>query len=247
MSWVPYDHCLLARVCTLSQIWGVPHISTYITSFLSLVISTVRSPAAPRVTRSSLSPVDTATHGSAVRIDTTTRTACTRVAVESFRRIVRRLRIAAHGVVGKTGMTAAQQFVLSLLMQRPAGSLQELAHRTMTDRSSVRAIVDRLVERGLVQCRPATADRRRTTIRITPLGKAMFRRAPEPPTALLVRGLDALPGADVERLAALLHQLVDAMGLSDDPPTMLFDEDQPVISPVLSSRPPSLTSPRVKS
>jgi DNA-binding MarR family transcriptional regulator len=209
-------------------------------------MSTTRSSARPSAARSSTRFVDAPNHVSAVRIDSKARTTDTRIAIESFRRIVRRLRIAAHGVVGKTGMTAAQQFVLALLAQQPAESLQELAHRTMTDRSSVRAIVDRLVERGLVQSQPAAADRRRTTIRITSLGKAMLRRAPEPPTALLVRGLDALPSSDMARLAVLLHQLVSTMGLSDDPPTMLFDDDRPVIGTSLSSRPPSRTSSAVK-
>jgi DNA-binding MarR family transcriptional regulator len=213
-------------------------------------MSALRSPARPNVTRPStrsvIRPVNAKTHVSVALVNTATRTERTRVAVESFRRIIRRLRIAAHGVVGNTGMTASQQFVLALLAQQSAGSLQELAHRTMTDRSSVRAIVDRLVERGLAQRQSATADRRRTTIRITSLGRATLRRAPEPPTALLVRGLAALSDIDVKRLATLLHQLVGAMGLSDDPPTMLFDEDQAGISPVMLSPPSSHTAPVVK-
>ncbi|HXC25687.1 MAG TPA: MarR family transcriptional regulator [Gemmatimonadaceae bacterium] len=209
-------------------------------------MSTLRSPARPNEARSSAHSMGAPTHVSAVRIDANARTADTRVAVDAFRRIVRRLRIAAHGVVGQTGMTAAQQFVLALLAQQSAESLQALAHRTMTDRSSVRAIVDRLIERGFVQCQPAATDRRRTTIQITSQGRAMLRRAPEPPTALLVRGLDALSSADVTRLATLMHQLVGAMGLSDDPPTMLFDDDRPVLNPAPPSRRASRTSSAVK-
>ena len=146
-------------------------------------------------------------------------------AADSLRRIIRVLRLAARRTT-RTGVTSAQLYVLSCLSTDSAGSLNDLAQRTLTDRSSVATVVDRLVERGLVTSAPDPEDRRRSVIRITARGRAILKDAPESATAQLLGGLGALDEAELASLAAALERLVSAMGLAATPPDFLFSEDE---------------------
>lgn len=144
--------------------------------------------------------------------------------VDAFRRILRALRLAATKTQMVAGLSAAQLFVLRALQDGAEASLSEIAVRTMTDRSSVAAVVDRLLAAGLVERETSPTDRRRAAIIITPEGRKVLRRAPEPPTALLVAGLKQLNPAQLEELADGLRALTDAMGLSDQLPGMFFED-----------------------
>lgn len=148
-------------------------------------------------------------------------------AVDAMRRILRELRVAAGKTQMRAGISAAQLYVLEALSDGEEASLSDIASRTLTDRSSVAAVVERLVESDLVSRQTATADRRRAAITITRSGRAVLRRAPRPPTALLIAGLEALPDRDLEPLAEGLSALVEAMGLGDGPAGMLFEDTRP--------------------
>lgn len=144
--------------------------------------------------------------------------------VRQVRRLDRGLRLAAREVEAAVGASAAQLFVLEQLAGVQAASIGELAERTMTDRSSVSTVVDRLAARGLVARRPSAADRRRAEVRVTAAGRALLARAPKPPTARLVEALASLAPAVVTQLAASLAGLNGAMGLGDAPAPLLFSD-----------------------
>src|SRR5450755_755169 len=103
--------------------------------------------------------------------------------IDAFRRILRALRIAARDTLATTGVSAAQLFVLGALVDGADASLSDLAERTMTDRTSVTAVVNRLVDGGLVTKETSAEDRRRAAVRITARGRTVLRGAPRPPTA----------------------------------------------------------------
>jgi DNA-binding MarR family transcriptional regulator len=144
--------------------------------------------------------------------------------IDAFRRILRALRLAATRTQMSAGLSAAQLFVLRAVQDGVEASLSEIADRTMTDRSSVASVVDRLLAAGLVVRGTSSADRRRAAVTITPHGRTVLRRAPAPPTTLLVAGLEQLSREQLERLAEGLVALTDAMGLSEQAPGMLFDD-----------------------
>lgn len=146
------------------------------------------------------------------------------VSVDAFRRILRALRLAATKTQIAAGLSAAQLFVLRALEDGEEASLSAIAERTMTDRSSVAAVIERLHTAGLVARGISREDRRRAAITITPAGRKVLRRAPAPPTALLVAGLERVSHAHLECLAEGLGALTDAMGLNDQTPGMLFDD-----------------------
>ncbi|MBV9879743.1 MAG: winged helix-turn-helix transcriptional regulator [Gemmatirosa sp.] len=144
--------------------------------------------------------------------------------LQALRRIVRQLRVANGGVEKSTGLSAAQLFVLEAVGAAPGASLSELAARTLTDRTSVAAVVDRLSARALVERRRSTTDRRRVELVLTDAGGALLAQAPHPPTRQILEGLGTLDDRQLRRLAVGLSRLVRGMGLAESPAVMLFED-----------------------
>jgi len=142
--------------------------------------------------------------------------------INGVRRLDRGLRLAAREVERVTGMSAAQLFVLEQLAAGPAASIGHLASRTLTDRSSVSVIVDRLVAARLVSRVQSSGDRRRAEVRITGAGRAVLERAPTPPAEMLVAALKRMSTADVRRLSVALRNLNQSLGFEEAP--FLFED-----------------------
>jgi DNA-binding MarR family transcriptional regulator len=147
-------------------------------------------------------------------------------AVDAFRRILRELRRAARKTELATGLSAAQTFVLNAVNGAPGCSLNDVAATTMTDRTSVAAIVDRLVDERYLTRAQADDDRRRASLTNTPRGQRAIRDAAPPPTKLLVDAIRGMSSGDRAALARSLALLTERMGVADQPASMLF-EDEP--------------------
>lgn len=146
-------------------------------------------------------------------------------AVASIRRIVRVLRLASQETRATAGVSAAQLFVLQQLGDGDGLSLNDLAERTLTDRSSVAAVVDRLRTRRLVVRTTDPDDRRRALVRITAAGRRILARAPDAPTTALLAALERLHRRELAALARSLAHLTTALGATDEPPSLLFADD----------------------
>jgi DNA-binding MarR family transcriptional regulator len=147
-----------------------------------------------------------------------------RAVLNAIRRIIRSLRLAATTTQSSLGISAAQLYVLRHLAQHDVASIAELASETLTDRSSVAAVVERLVERGLARRTQALDDRRRARVEITTAGAHLAGQASPPPTDLILTALDRLTDAQLGALADSMTTLVRAMGLESTPAEMLFEE-----------------------
>src|SRR5579872_3031943 len=135
-------------------------------------------------------------------------------ALECIRRLVTVLGESARAVEQRTGVTNAQLFVLRLLArsQETDGlTINALAARTLTQQSTVSLLVQRLEGKGYVERQRAPADARRVLVRLTRAGRAIARRAPEPPLARMLRSLDTLPGEELQALIRGLGSLLKAM------------------------------------
>lgn len=149
-------------------------------------------------------------------------------AVNAFRRVLREIRVMARKGELSTGLSPAQNFVLSVLLGSPGASVNELAEATLTDRSSVAAVVDRLVEQGYVVREQSPDDRRRASVSITATGRRAMRQASSPPpTVALIQAIRSLARDDQRSLATGLTALARAMGVNQDPAGMLFEDATP--------------------
>jgi DNA-binding MarR family transcriptional regulator len=143
----------------------------------------------------------------------------------AVRRILRALRLSAMSTQSSLGISSAQLFVLKHLAEHGAtASITELAAQTLTDRSSVAAVVDRLVERGLVRRSQSVTDRRRASIEITESGAKLAAGGSPPALDMLLGALARLGDAELRALADSLTRLVAAMGLETTPADLLFED-----------------------
>ena len=143
----------------------------------------------------------------------------------ALRRIVRQLRLAERDARPRA-LSAAQLFVLHVLIEAPAHSLAEVARRTLTDQSSVSTVVAKLVERKLVSRTPSTSDRRRVTLALTAAGAAIAAKSGRLPQLALVDAVRGMPATQQQTLVAALAGLVRAMGADEVAAGMLL-EDEP--------------------
>jgi len=145
--------------------------------------------------------------------------------LDSLRLIVRDLRLSAREAERVAHITGAQLFVLQQLHDAGTLSLGELAERTMTDQSSVSVVVKKLTEAKLVARKASQADARRLELSLTPAGKKLLARCPEPTQVRLVAALKRLAPNEAQGLTTGLSALVREMGLESDTPPPLFFED----------------------
>lgn len=146
--------------------------------------------------------------------------------LNSFRRIVRYLRIATRGAEKDLGLSAAQLYVLQCLGTKPGLSINGLADRTHTHQSSVSTVVARLEKQGMISRNPDPEDRRQTRLTLTQAGQAVLERAPETAQEKILRAIGALPEPDQAALARMLEQVLHAAGLDAEPAEFFF-EDRP--------------------
>ena len=157
--------------------------------------------------------------------------------LNGFRKILRALRIAAVDNQARFNVSAAQLYVLDELEAAAEPlSVNELAARTMTDRSSVTGVVDRLVEKKYVTRKQALDDRRRIEVRLTAAGSRLVKSAPPAPTMQLLQALHGLSSAELASLAKTMNRLVQEMGLGAARGGFLF-EDNATSKPSRKSRP----------
>ena len=109
-------------------------------------------------------------------------------------------------IAGELGLSPPQAITLRLLGEpQPMGALAQGMH---CDNSNMTGIVDRLEERGLVERRPSTGDRRVKLIATTDAGselrEQLNRALAQPPEPLL-----RLPEEDLVALREILQRALD--------------------------------------
>lgn len=143
--------------------------------------------------------------------------------LDAIRALVGALTRSARSVERKTGVTTAQLFVLRQLAASETLSLSEIADRTLTRQSTVSVVVTRLVAQGLVRRDRAADDRRRLELSLTPAGRRLLARAPEPTTGRLLTALDELTSDQLQSLSRGLDALIAVLGVEPRAAGMLFE------------------------
>lgn len=148
--------------------------------------------------------------------------------LNSFRAIVKSLRVADRAGLREHGLGASQVYVLHQLALASPLSVNDLAERTATDQSTVSVVVAKLLEKGFVTRERAESDARRVELHLTPKGRQVVRKLPPPVQQTLVDGIDRLPRAQARRIAQSLREIERILGLDETQPPMFFaDDDKP--------------------
>jgi DNA-binding MarR family transcriptional regulator len=142
---------------------------------------------------------------------------------DALRWIVRELRLTR--TPGRPGdeLSAAQAFVLHVLKENGALSINDLALRTATDPSSVSVVVHKLHQKGLVGKVASDEDRRRLRVTLTAPGDRATAASPLPVQQVLLERLGAMTPEELHTLAALMERVAPAV--EDGRPAPMFLQD----------------------
>lgn len=147
--------------------------------------------------------------------------------LDSLRRTVRAFRAAAQVAEERLGISGAQHFALQQLVLGPAPSLNDLAARTLTNKSSLSVVVGRLVEGGYVRRTVSRADRRAVVLSLTVQGRRALERAPDSAQTRMIAALRRLSPGDLRAFAATFERFTEELGISTLEPALIFEDVAP--------------------
>lgn len=125
----------------------------------------------------------------------------------SIGRLARRLRQQSLG-----GLTPSQLSVVSTLDRHGPMHMSELARHERIAKPSATGIVGRLLDKGLIERRPDSADRRSAIVAVTPTASEILDELRRERTAYLSQRIDRLDDEDrivLERALELLENMIE--------------------------------------
>ena len=104
-------------------------------------------------------------------------------------------------------ITPTRWAVLAKLHEAGPSSQNRLGRSTAMDAATIKGVVDRLTERGLLETQPDPRDARRRVVTLTEAGRRLVERSIELALAITRLTLDPLTRAERTALLALLRKL----------------------------------------
>ncbi len=110
-------------------------------------------------------------------------------------------------IMGDDGPTPTQFAAMSKLSSGEDISQNQLGRMTAMDPATIKGVIARLEERGMVERRPDPDDQRRVRVRLTPKGLEAIPGLIEKARAITAATLSPLSREEAERLLGLLARL----------------------------------------
>jgi DNA-binding MarR family transcriptional regulator len=122
--------------------------------------------------------------------------------------IQRELERLANEAMRPLGLTGAQADALVVIHQAGPLSLKDLGELLIAEAGHPSRLVDRLVEAGYVERRPAGDDRRRVELSLTPSGRRLVKRVEEAREGILVLTRQLVGDLDIEPALKLVREFI---------------------------------------
>lgn len=164
--------------------------------------------------------------------------------LNSFRCLVKSLRLADRAGLKEYGLGASQLYVLHELKRDAPLSINDLANRMATDQSTVSVVVAKLIDKGFVTRERSEADARRLDLTLTAKGHLTVRKLPPPIQHLIIDGVQRLPRGRAKALAESLQEICDVLGIRDEHPPMLMDDEPAPKAKAKARRPARKVPPK---
>jgi len=145
--------------------------------------------------------------------------------MQSLRRIIKSLQDYSQTVYSHFGITGPQLWALKTLSKRGSLSLGELSKGMYLHPSTVSGVVDRLEKKGYVVRNRTEKDRRVIKVQLTPKGKIVVKRAPNPVQGKMIYGLRKLKKEKLILIDESVQELVRIMEAQNLKVTFFFDEE----------------------
>jgi MarR family transcriptional regulator, organic hydroperoxide resistance regulator len=145
--------------------------------------------------------------------------------MQSLRRIFKAIQNYSHEVSGKFGITGPQLWALKTISENESLSLTELGKRMYLHPSTITGVIDRLENKGYVERNRDQMDRRVIYVQLTPKGKRIVKRAPNPIQGKMIYGLGKLRKEELTTIYDSVKRLVEIMEVQNVKVTFFFDQE----------------------
>jgi DNA-binding MarR family transcriptional regulator len=145
--------------------------------------------------------------------------------MQSLRRIFKALQNYSHEVSNEYGITGPQLWVLKTVFKNGGLPLGELSQKMYLHPSTVTGVVDRLEKKGYVSRDRDPEDRRVVMVQLTPKGKRLAKRAPNPVQGKMIHGLRQLRKEKLEFIHESVQTLMEIMEAQNLKVTFFFDQE----------------------
>ena len=145
--------------------------------------------------------------------------------IQSLRRIFKALQNYSHEVSHRYGITGPQLWVLRTVFKDGELPLGELSQKMYLHPSTITGVVNRLEKKGYVSRDRDQEDRRVVMVQLTPKGKRLVKRAPNPVQGKMIHGLRQLRKEKLEFIHESVQTLVEIMEAQNLKVTFFFDRE----------------------
>jgi MarR family transcriptional regulator, organic hydroperoxide resistance regulator len=145
--------------------------------------------------------------------------------MQSLRRIFKALQNYSHEVSHRYGITGPQLWVLKTVFKDGELPLGELSQKMYLHPSTITGVVNRLEKKGYVSRDRDQEDRRVVMVQLTPKGKRLVKRAPNPVQGKMIHGLRQLRKEKLEFIHESVQTLVEIMEAQNLKVTFFFDRE----------------------
>jgi len=130
----------------------------------------------------------------------------------ALRRLIRAADLDAKDLARQTGLTTSQLLVLELLEASGEMTVGAIAREVGLAQGTVTSLIDRLVERGLLNRRRANRDRRQVKVAVSDPGRALLAAAPTPLQRRFLDSFSRLQDWEQTSILSSLQRLAHLMG-----------------------------------
>ncbi len=145
--------------------------------------------------------------------------------MQSLRRVIKAIHDYSRDVSNNFGITAPQLWALKTISQHGSLSQGELSEKMYLHPSTITGVVNRLEKKGYVERDRNQADRRVVKVRLTPKGKVLAKKTPNPIQGKMIYGLKNLKQRDLNSIYRSIQKLVTIMEVQNVKVTFFFDQE----------------------
>ncbi len=145
--------------------------------------------------------------------------------IQSLRRIFKAIQDYSQEVSQEFGITGPQLWALKTIYAVESLSLSELSQKMYLHPSTVTGVVDRLEKKGYVFRDRGQKDRRVIQVRLTPEGKELVKKAPNPVQGKMIYGLRKMKPEELKKIHESIEKLSEIAEAKNVKVTFFFDEE----------------------
>jgi DNA-binding MarR family transcriptional regulator len=145
--------------------------------------------------------------------------------VQFLRRIFKAIHDYSQEVSAGFGITGPQLWALKTIAEYESLPLGKLSRKMYLHPSTISGLVDRLEHKGYVARDRDTGDRRVVRVRLTPAGKDLVKKAPNPIQGKMIYGLGKLEPDELNLIYQSVKKLAEIVEVENVEVTFFFDQE----------------------